>query len=136
MNCMTDSIDPKCKHTIHPNGVHEFSLTDSSIASAEAYIHELEEIYLTRTPSSPTLRCLFDGGTGTLPISFTMQRGKELITKFPNIGLIRTASLTDKMVEIRLATSFMRLIRFPNTSVRFFELSRRDDAIAWLLQDD
>ena len=133
---MTDSSGSKCKHIVHPNGVHEFSLADSSMASAEAYMQELEKIYVTRTPASPTLRCLFDCGSGTLPISFSMQRGKELIVKFPNIGHIRQASLTNRMVEVRLATSFMRLIRFPNTTIRFFELSRRDEALDWLLRDD
>jgi len=133
---MSDSDQPKCIHTLHENGIHEFSLADSSMASAEAYMQELEKIYLTRTPDSPTLRCLFDGGTGTLPINFTMQRGKELASRYPNVGVIRIATLTDKLIEIRLATSFMRLIRFPNTNVRFFELSRRDEAIDWLLQDD
>jgi len=133
---MTEVSSSKCTHIVYPNGIHEFSLADSSVASAEAYMQELEKLYVPRTPSSPTLRTVFNGGTGTLSLTFTMQRGRELITKYPNIGQIRVASLSDKLVEIRLATSFMRLIRFPNTTIRFFALSRRDEAIDWLLRDD
>jgi hypothetical protein len=133
---MTDAISSKCKHTVHPNGIHEFSIADSSTSSAEAYMQELEKIYKLRTPDSPTLRILFDAGQGTMPISFTMQRGKDLATRYPDIGKIRIASLTDKFVEIRIVDSFLRMVRFSNTSFRFFELSRRDDALNWLLKDD
>ncbi|MEO8393822.1 MAG: STAS/SEC14 domain-containing protein [Chloroflexota bacterium] len=133
---MSDSNSPKIHHTLLENGVHEFSLADSSMSSATAYMAELEKLYQTRSATSPTLRILFNGGTGTLPINYTMQRGKELSAKYPNVGLLRIAILTDKMIEIRLVDSFMRLIRFANTRTRFFELSRREDALNWLLQDD
>ncbi len=133
---MSDSISPKCQHTLLENGVHEFSLADSSMSSAEAYIAELEKLYQTRSATSPTLHVLFNGGTGTLPINYTMQRGKELAAKYPDIGQLRIAVLTDKMIEVRLVDSFMRLIRFANTRMRFFELSRRENALNWLLQDD
>jgi len=133
---MTDTPSTKCHHTLHPNGIHEFSIVDSSMASAEAYMQELEKIYRLRTPDSPPLHILFDAGVGTLPISFTMQRGKALAAKYPNVGMILIATLTDRMVEIRIVDSFMRVIRLPNTRLRFFGLSRRDDAINWLLQDD
>jgi hypothetical protein len=133
---MTENLQSKCRHKLHENGVHEFSLEDSSMASAEAYMQELEKIYRLRTPASPPLHILFDAGTGTLPISFTMQRGKELASKYPDVGKIRIATLTDKMIEIRIVDSFMRLMRFPSTRIRFFELSHREDALNWLLRDD
>src|SRR6266700_1676187 len=99
---MDDSTNSKCTHIVHSNGIHEFSLADSSMASVEAYMQELEKIYRLRTSASPPLHILFDAGMGTLPISFTMQRGKELAAKYPNVGKIRIATLTDKMVEIRI----------------------------------
>jgi hypothetical protein len=133
---ISDSHLPKIHHSLLEHDIHEFSLADSSMSSAEAYMGELEKLYQTRTATSPTLRILFNGGTGTLPINYTMQRGKELAAKYPNIGLLRIAILTDKMIEIRLVDSFMRLIRFANTRTRFFELSRREDALNWLLQND
>ncbi|MEO8393823.1 MAG: hypothetical protein ABI700_12600 [Chloroflexota bacterium] len=132
---MTENTQPKCVHDLLENGVHQFSLVDSSMASAEAYMQELEKIYALRTPASPTLHILFDAGNGTLPISFTMQRGKELVAKYPNVGKVCIATLTDKMVEIRIVDSLMRVIRLPNTRLRFFGLSRREDALKWLLQD-
>ena len=62
--------------------------------------------------------------------------GEGLKNEFPNIGTTRTAILADGSVEIKLVDSFMRVMRFPNTRIRFFRTSRRDDAVTWLLRDD
>ncbi|MBI1256875.1 MAG: hypothetical protein GC204_05350 [Chloroflexi bacterium] len=132
-----DTVQPvKCTHTVLENDIHEFALADSSIASYEAYMQILEKIYELRTADSPTMRTLFDSGKTNLPISYSMKRGKELMDKFPHVGKIRTAILTDSLFETHLVDSFMRLLRFPNTHVRFFAVSRRDEAIEWLLQDN
>ena len=106
------------------------------MSSAEAYIEELEKLYQPRTAASSPLRILFDAGVGTLPISFTMQRGKELASTYPNVGKIRTAVLSNKIVEVRIVDLLMRLMRFPNTRIRFFELSHRDEALKWVLQNN
>ena len=133
---MNATSPSRCTHIIHANGIHEFSLIDSSIDSVEAYFQELGKIYQLRTPDDPPLRTLFDSEKTNLPISYSMKRGKELLDRFPNVGRVRVATLTDRVVEIRIVDSFVRLLRFPNIRLRFFALSRRDDAIDWLLQDD
>ncbi|MEO8393821.1 MAG: STAS/SEC14 domain-containing protein [Chloroflexota bacterium] len=132
---MTNLATSKCTHIEHENGVHEFKLADSSIASYEAYLQILEPIYAQRTPDDPPLRSLFDGGKTNLPINYSMRRAKDLSDRYPNVGRIRMAILSDSMVEIRLVDSFMRLFRFPKTQLRFFAVSRRDDALAWLVKD-
>ena len=133
---MTQTVQSKCTHTLLENDIHEFSLADASIKSYEAYMQELEKIYQQRTLASPPMRTLFDSVGIRLPISVSMKRGKQLMDKYPNVGMIRTAILTDSFVEVRLVDSFVRLLRFPNTRLRFFAPSRRDDAIAWLLRTD
>ena len=133
---MPNTASSKCTHIAHENGIHEFTLADSSIASYEAYMEILEPIYAQRTQDDPPLRSLFDSGKTNLPINYTMRRAKELADKYPHVGKIRMAILSDSFVEIRLVDSFMRLFRFPNTRLRFFAPSRRDDAMAWLLKDD
>jgi hypothetical protein len=133
---MTDSLQLKCIHTLHENGIHEFSMNDSSMAGADAYLTELEHLYEQRTDTSKPLRCLLDSQGGTLPINYTLQRGKELMARYPNMGMVRTAILTDSIFESRLVDSFMRLMRFPNTRARFFDRTYRNDAIDWLLKDN
>ena len=134
---MTTNTQPSnCTHILHENGVHEFILANASIDSYEAYMQELAKIYATRQPDDPPVRTLFDSSKINLPISYSMKRGKELMDRFPNVGKIRTAILTDSVVEIRIVDSFVRLLRFSNTRLRFFDVSKRDEAVAWLLQED
>ena len=135
-NPMKDDSDTKCEHILHENGVHEFVLKESGVAAADAYMAGLERIYQSRTDISQAVRVLVNGGGTSLPLQYTFQRGKELIAKYPNMGMMRTATLTDKQVEARLADSFLRLMHFGNTRVRFFDLAHRDAAIEWLVKDD
>ncbi|MEP7294368.1 MAG: hypothetical protein ABI835_21440 [Chloroflexota bacterium] len=132
---MTDNTALRCEHTLLENGIHQFTIHDSTMAGADAYLNGLEHLYQTRTDISQPLRVLLNGGGMSLPISYTIQRGKVLMTKYPNLGKIRTAILTERMIEARLADSLMRLMPFANTRVRFFEQSRRSDAIQWLLSE-
>jgi hypothetical protein len=133
---MTQILKQKCTHIVLENDIHEFSLADASITSYEAYMQELEKIYQLRTLESPPMLTLFDSVGVRLPISVSMKRGKQLMDKYPQVGMIRTAILTDSFVEVRLVDSFVRLLRFPNTRLRFFAPSRRSEAISWLLQED
>jgi hypothetical protein len=54
--------------------------------------------------------------------------------KYPNVGMIRTAILTESFVEVRMVDSFVRLLRMSNTRLRFFAPSRREAAMDWLLK--
>ncbi len=71
---------------------------------------------------------------GTLPLSYVFERGRALHDRYPNVGEIRTATLNDNGVEIQLANSFLRLLPFAGTKVRFFTSAQRDTAIRWLLE--
>jgi hypothetical protein len=133
---MTTSNKPKCEHILHANGIHEFLLADSSIASLEAYYQALANLYQLRTADSPTMHVLLNSVGMEMPISYAMKRGKQLKDEYPDIGATHTAILADGFIEIRLVDSFMRVMRFPNTRVRFFRTSRRDDAVTWLLKGD
>jgi hypothetical protein len=94
----------------------------------------MEQIYQARDENSTPLLVLADSANASLPISYSMQRGKELRDKYPNTGSVYTATLTSRIVEARLADSMMRLMRFKNTRMRFFDSGHRDEAIEWLLQ--
>lgn len=133
---MTEQHQQKCIHDILDNGIHKFTLSESSMAGAEAYLAELETLYAARTATSPTLRVLLDPGLGGLPINFTMQRGKELIAKYPNVGIIRTALLSDKTVAVHMVNSLLRVARFPHIQTSYFTRTHQNDAIQWLLKDE
>lgn len=132
---MTDfQLLEKCEHLLLSNGVHQFTITEGTMAGVDAFLGSLEQIYQTRDEHSAPLLVLADSGNVSLPINYSMQRGKELRDKYPRIGKLYTATLTSRLLEARLADSMVRLMRFPNTQMRFFEQTRRDEAIDWLLQ--
>jgi hypothetical protein len=133
---MTDIPSSKCIHKLHENGIHEFILTESTLVCYEEFLLEVSQVYAGRNEQSPTMRSLIDSRKSSLPISYAVKRGKETMDKFPNIGKIRTATLTDSRFETHLVDSFLRIMRFQNMRVRFFDADRREDAAAWLLQDN
>src|SRR5450432_809849 len=100
---MNDPIEPKCEHLLRENGIHEFIFSESTMASADAYLSELEQIYKQRVDASKPLLVIFSGADRTMPLNYTMQRGKELLARYPNIGTICTAVITDSAFEARLA---------------------------------
>ena len=126
---MTDSIDPKTAQTaqpsqseqtqkplaeyvLRPNGIHEFTLKEYGMTGADDIMNQLEGLYKPRkaTLTDPPLRLLVINGPGSLPISYSMQRAKELNNKYPNVGLIRMALISDNAFEARLVDSFVRLM--------------------------
>ena len=129
---MTDDFNSQCSYVLREDGIYELTLTDYTIAGVDAYMTVLENIYKQRTDISKPLLMLLVGA-GSLPLNYVFERGKELSARYPNLGKIYSATLTNHTVEARLADSFMRLIRFPGTQVRFFAMSHRDEAIEWLL---
>lgn len=132
---MTDTpILEKCEHIVLSNGIHQFTMTEGTMAGVDAFLGNLEQLYQNRDANSEPLLVLADSGNVSLPISYATQRGKELRDKYPNIGYLYTATLTSRLLEARLADSMVRLMRFPKMQMRFFEQARRDDAIDWLLQ--
>ena len=133
---MNDDTKPACDYILHDDGIHEFIVRESSTEAADAYLAGLGRIYQLRSDTREPIRVLLDSGGHTLPLQYTFQRGRELSTKYPNMGTTKTATLTDSAVEARLVDSFMHLMRFPGVRIRFFSEDRRDEAIAWLLGDD
>ena len=106
------------------------------MSGANAFMDALEELYRPRSATDKPLRILVVNGPGALPINYSLQRGKELTDKYPNVGKIRIALLSDSAFEARLVDSFMRLMRFPSIRMRFFDVARRDESERWLLQDN
>ncbi len=131
---MIDSIDVPCEHILHENGIHELILREHGMRGADAYLEQLEQLYQTWTNLEEPLLVIFNPDGGSLPISYTIQRGKELSDRYPSRGEVYTATLTTNTMEARIVDTFLRAIRFTGVQVRFFEDRHRAEAINWLLQ--
>ncbi|HVU12765.1 MAG TPA: STAS/SEC14 domain-containing protein [Phototrophicaceae bacterium] len=130
---MSDNIEPKCECVKRADGIYELTFHAFNVAAVDEFIAVLEGLYKDRTPSDPAL-CILANSPGSLPINYALQRGKELMSKYPNVGLVRVAVITDSAFEARLADSMVRLMRFATIRMRFFLSSRLDDACEWLLE--
>ncbi len=131
---MITDIDAQCEHVLHENGIHELILKEFGIRGTDAYFLQLERLYQNWTNLDEPLRIMLNSAGGSLPISYAMQRGKELSAKYPKLGRIYTATLTDNAMEAHIVDTFLRLVHFKGTQVRFFENRDRDQAIEWLLK--
>jgi hypothetical protein len=128
-----DPIEAKCGHILHPSGLHEFVLREFGMSGADAFITQMERLYQGHTSKNPPLLLIMNS-PGSLPISYSLQRGKEMMAKYPDLGVLRVAVLSDSLFETHLVDSFMRLMRFPTVKMRFFDVGKRADAEKWLFE--
>jgi hypothetical protein len=128
-----DSVAEKCEHILHSNGLHEVILKEFGMSGADAFLSQIERMYQGRTATDAPLLLIMNS-PGSLPISYSLQRGKELMTKYPDVGSLRVAVLSDSLFETHLVDSFMRLMRFPGIKMRFFAAAKRSDAEKWLFE--
>jgi hypothetical protein len=133
---MNDNSDSKVEYILRPDGIHEFTVKESSVSAVDAYYVELDRIYKARHDThdnSQPVRLLTLPPKRGMPLDYMMQQAKRLLAKYPNVGTICSATLSDSLMETRIVDSFMRVVRLPGVRVRFFPINRRDDAIRWLL---
>lgn len=132
---MTDEASPTCEHIFHENGIHEFIIGESRLEGAYAYLEQIEPIYASRTNDSTALLVIINSTGDFLPMNYgLLQHTKDLLAKYPNIGMSYTAILTDDSIASRLANSFVRLLRFSYLRVRFFNRNQYSNAVDWLLE--
>ncbi len=131
---MIDTLEARCEHILHENGIHELILHENGTRGADAYLEQLEHLYQAWANLDEPLLMIVNANGGSLPISYAMQRGKELSARYPARGEIYSATLTDNTMEARIVDTFLRVMRFSGVQVRFFEDRHRADAIKWLLQ--
>jgi hypothetical protein len=127
-----DNTDPRIEYELLPGGIHAFTMKESSLQAVDTYYSRLEPIYKARTDTSKPLLMLMVTPKRSLPFNAMIQRGKELLVKYPNLGTICSATVSSNATEAKIADTFMRVLRLPGVRVRFF--SKRDDAIKWLLE--
>lgn len=132
---MSEPSKPLCEYLLHDNGIHEFILGESRMEAAYAYLEQIEPIYNARSNDSPPLLVIINSIGESLPMNYNLlQSTKALLDKYPNIGMTYTAILTNDFVAARLADLFIRMVRYPGVTARFFDQAHRDDGVQWLLK--
>lgn len=129
------SSPPGCEYNLLETGIHDFIFRDSSKAAIEEFFHQLEQI-LSRTNHSEIARYIIDitqSGEQDVSLVANVQRFRRLETLYPHRARGRTVILHRPGLKYTFIDGFIRALA-PNRDItRFFEVSRRDEAIEWLL---
>ena len=131
---MTASITPTCfTYTHHENGIHEFEFTESSRKALDEWYAYIEDFYQGKTEEK-TVRVLVVQRSGQQPLSYAYKRAMELNRRYPDRPQLRYAFLNDSSGIMQLLSVFISMLRSRDPA-RYYSISRRDEAIAWLLSE-
>lgn len=128
-------------HLDDTHGVHIFTFFDNSRRAADEYLRVADDALAEWVESGNgaiPFRLLLDiSQAGVFPLQYTLNKSRQLVSKFTGLPPRKIAFLTDSAKDIALLRSILHL---PNSNWRnkrrIFPPTQREDAIAWLYQDD
>jgi hypothetical protein len=129
--------NPKvCAYTLHNNGIHEFNLLLPTPRGVDALVEQLNKVY-DATPSGQLVRELIEFRGGLPPISYAMKRAREQLARYPKMPNIRAVIMYDSNLFISFVMPLANILfsRFNTINVKYLPTTKREAAIAWLLQD-
>jgi hypothetical protein len=119
------------------NGIYDIVYTESSHQAAEEYLAHLDWLYDGKTPQDPTVRVMVDVSVSEqLPLNQMLPKIREFIRNHPYRPPTRNVYLLSDNCYAHFLDTFVNMLRAPRDRVRYFNSSKRDEAIAWLLADD
>jgi hypothetical protein len=124
-----------CEYNLLDNGIHQFIFRDSSKTAIDEFFHQLEHI-LSRTHHADIARYIIDitqSGEQDVSLVTNVQRFRRLETLYPHRARGRTVILHRPGLKYSFIDGFIRALA-PNRDItRFFEVSKRQDAVEWLM---
>ena len=123
---------PLCLYTSHDSGIHEFKYLQPTREGWDACIALMNQVS-RQTPSTGTVRFLIDAQAGSVPLSYAAHKAREWVKNNPDIPYTHTAVLYVDNLLLRVAEAMSRSLYSARTSTRFFHISKRDEALEWLL---
>ena len=126
-----------CEYVLRPDGIHEFTFREGSRRSVDIWLDKTEEIFPTLI-GREWARFLIDGSNiDSIPMAYAYPRLKALTKNYPNRPPTRGVILYRHGVLIPLIEAFAKLAgRGTEDDVRFIHVSKREEAIQWLLEEE
>jgi hypothetical protein len=133
---MSEAGSPNCAYKRLENGIHEFTIYDSSKATIDEFFRILEGILLNSRPSD-TARYIIDvsQSAGLTSLVTGAQRFRRLETQIPSRAKGRTVVLHSSGGVLSFIDNFVRALAPSRDITRFFPVEKREEAIEWLLTD-
>lgn len=124
--------NPLCIYTYHDPGIHEFKYLQATREGWDACIELMMQLSQQAAPTD-TLRILINAEAGSVPLSYASRKARDWVKNNPDMPYTHTAILYMDSLLLRVAEAMSRSLYSAKTSTRFFHMSRRDDAVEWLL---
>ncbi len=116
---------------VHENKLREIVLRDFTRAGVEQFAVVFQAMVDEQRPFSDTAshRLLIDSSNGTMPVAYAVRKFKTLdIVGWGDHA--RVAILLQQGIMVTIVGTMMRA--YPQTYIRLFTPTERQDAIAWL----
>jgi hypothetical protein len=132
----SSSVKTRCSYVRHPNGVHEIIYHDWGFQAVDEMINLVRKI-IDQNPEGEVIRLLTSRAEGLppgeLPVAYTAQKFRDLFRTLERKPLFKQAILRKSDAIASIINTFVRLSRA--SQLRFFPPDKRDEAIAWLLNN-
>lgn len=124
-----------CVYTYHENDdIHEFRYLRPTREAWDDLLAMMSEL-VEQGKYSPMIRTVIDGTAGDVPLAYAARASKAWTEAHPKRQPSRTVMLYRESTLLRIAEAMTNAMRLANDDIRFFHVSKRDEAIAWLLAD-
>jgi hypothetical protein len=113
-------------------GIHEIVVRKPSRQAVDELFDYFNEIHASAA-SGEVVRFLVSHVNGAIPLNYAMERTRQDHHKWTHPS--RTAHLSDSGSLVYIAARLFSTVRQPNSKIRYFPASERDQAVAWLLRE-
>lgn len=119
-----------CIWTTLPNGIHVFTMTESTKRTTDEWLAHLNIIFTDKS-AHDEVRYIMDYRQAMPPLAYGFQRSREWLAKNPDMGNVKVAFIHKSSSMIHILNSFLQLLRAQKVTTRFF--TDFDAGEQWLL---
>lgn len=125
-----------CEFSQHESGICEYTFHKSSRQAVNEFLAQNNKV-IVNAEDDQTLLVLIDiSPSGLPPLAYFLSRVREEMKQHPYRLSSRVAILYKDSRLLGLMDNTVRLITNSKDKTRFFKLENRDQALAWLLEED
>ena len=118
------------------SGILQFTFTAATRQAVDQWAAQMSAVY-ANAPRDIKLRILVDNTlTGMMPMSYVLQRSRQMIGHHPVRPPSRTALVVRQASLVGIVSPLIEALTRKEDALKFFASSERDTAIQWLLADN
>ena len=132
-------VNPVCSFYEHENQIHEVVFHVATPQAVDQWFEYVEQTNKSYQAPDVVFYIMDTSRSGDLPVRYTRERAERYEKENPNRPFARMVGLHNDATSglmLNVLNLFVRwLQRNPKAKIRFFPVSKRDEAIQWLLSN-